>query len=93
MTNNPMTVQDFLNGLENGPFTSLGGYPVYLVMADGECLSFDAAKSEAALIIAAITENDTTGGWLPLGFDINWEDTDLVCAHTGNPIPSAYGDE
>jgi hypothetical protein len=92
-TKTHITVEEFNTRLEEGPYTFPGGYPLYLVMNDGESLSFAAAKSEAETIIQAIEDNDTTGGWLPIGFDVNWEDEDLVCAHTGERIPSAYGSD
>ena len=31
--------------------------------------------------------------WRAMGVQINWEDTELTCAHTGERIQSAYGDD
>ena len=86
------TVGDFRRDIRLGQYAWPGGYPRYFVMSDGEALSFKAAKAERRLILAAIRDHDSTGGWLPFGVDINWEDADLHCAHTGEPIPSAYGE-
>jgi len=85
------TVEDFDKALDNGPFAWPGGYPMYFLCADGAALSFDAALENADLIRGAIAEKDNTGGWRVVGCDINWEDQDLFCAHTGKQIAPAYG--
>jgi len=69
-----------------------GGYPLYIVTADGEALSYDAARTEWASIVYA-TLHGLRDGWRVLGADINWEDTALFCAHTGERIESAYGEQ
>jgi hypothetical protein len=28
--------------------------------------------------------------WKPVAFEINWEDPDLICIHSGERIESAY---
>jgi hypothetical protein len=66
-----------------------GGYPCYFVMSDGEALSWDAAVENAAEIRDAIIANDRSG-WRAVALDINWEDNDLICCHTGNKIECAY---
>lgn len=86
------TVSDFDRALENGPYTWPGGYPIYFLMSDGETLDFDAATSEAEAIREAIRENDNSG-WRVVACDINWEDDELYCAHSGRKIPSAYGED
>ena len=70
-----------------------GGYPMYLVMSDGEPLCMTCARREYHRLARAMRDNDTTGGWLPLSPDINWEDPDLYCAHCGNRIESAYAED
>lgn len=74
------------------PYAWPGGYPLYVVMADGEALSCDAARQEWRQIVFA-TLRGARDGWRALGAGINWEDTALYCAHTGERIPSAYGEE
>lgn len=74
------------------PYAWPGGYPLYVVMADGEALSCDAARQEWRQIVSA-TLHGLRDGWQALGVDANWEDTELYCAHTNERIPSAYGDE
>ena len=71
------------------PYAWPGGYPRFFVCDDGEPLSFKAAKENRRLILEAIRDNDRSG-WHVIGCDINWEDPDLVCAHTGERIESAY---
>ena len=86
------TVNQFRHDVRT-PYAWPGGYPTYFVMSDGASLSVAAAKSERRNILEAIKDNDSTSGWLPIGLDVNWEDTTLYCTHTGDQIPSAYGDD
>jgi hypothetical protein len=72
------------------PYAWPGGYPLYVLMADGESLSVDAARSDWCSIVRA-TLQGAADGWRAAGVDINWEDSEMVCAHTGTPIESAYG--
>jgi hypothetical protein len=82
------TVEKFNADLEN-PYAWPGGYPRFFVTQDGEALSFKAAQENKRLIETAIKEN-SNDGWCVVGCDINWEDPDLYCCHTGRPIESAY---
>lgn len=66
-----------------------GGYPLYVVMDDGEALSVEAARENWREIVRE-TLQGLSGGWRALGVDINWEDAELCCAHTGERIESAY---
>ena len=66
-----------------------GGYPVYAVMADGEALCPRCARENIRLILAD-TRGETRFGWHFATSGINWEDSDLYCAHCGNPIEAAY---
>lgn len=87
------TVEEFEKALANGPSTFPGMYPVYFLTADGGVLSFEAAKAEQELIKAAITDKGTDKQWEVVAQDVNFEDNDLYCDHTGKKIPSAYGDD
>jgi hypothetical protein len=69
-----------------------GGYPMHIVMSDGESLCADCAKSEFRLICQSTLSN-IRDGWRAEGSDINWEDSDLYCAHCNNRIESAYAEE
>jgi len=85
----PFTINEFRLALMDGAYAWPGGYPRYFIMDDGEALSFDAAQENEDLIVAAIA-GDENGGWRVIAADINWEDDDLTCAHTGNKIECAY---
>lgn len=86
-----MTVDQFNKELES-PYAWPGGYPRYFIMSDGDALSFKAAKENADLIREAIASN-SNNGWRVVAVDINWEDHWLTCAHTGELIESAYGED
>jgi len=83
------TTKEFKDALRAGPYAWPGGYPIYFIADDGEAISYDAAKSEAKLIISAI-RNRLNDGWRVVGVDINYEDDELTCAHTGKKIECAY---
>tara|TARA_B100000768_G_scaffold169514_1_gene175172 strand:- start:342 stop:620 length:279 start_codon:yes stop_codon:yes gene_type:complete len=83
---------DLNETLEGGAFTCLGGYPKFWIAQDGEALSYDAVIAEKDLILAAIKDGGDPQ-WNVVFCDLNYEDTGLVCAHTNEPIPSAYGDD
>lgn len=85
------TLSDFRAAMRNGPFAWPGGYPLYFITDDGAALSFKAVKENLRLIIDSVA-NDLNDGWKVVGVDVNWEDSDLFCEHTGQPIPSAYGE-
>jgi hypothetical protein len=74
------------------PYAWPGGYPLYILTTDGAALSCDAARREWRQIAYA-TLHGLRDGWQALGVDVNWEDTALYCAHTGERIESAYGEE
>jgi hypothetical protein len=77
--------------MRNGAYAWPGGYPMFFVMGDGEAISFKAAKAERRNILEALRDHDSSG-WRPVAFEINWEDDTLTCAHTNEPIESAYGE-
>ena len=91
MARNAATVlQNVKQAIRNG-YAWPGGYPLYIVMSDGEALSIAAARDNWRQIVRE-TLQGSRGGWRAEGADINWEDTELFCAHTGARIESAYGD-
>jgi hypothetical protein len=68
-----------------------GGYPMFLVMADGEAVCMNCATKNEELLLRAT--NDGYGeDWVCETVTVNWEDTDLYCAHCEEKIESAYGD-
>jgi hypothetical protein len=89
---NAYTISDFRASIRNGAYTSTGCYPLYFVTSDGEALSFEAAKSERRQILEAIRDRSNCG-WRVIGVEVNWENADLYCAHTGKRIESAYAED
>jgi len=85
--------KDLKAALRNGPYAFPGGYPVYFIAADGEPLSYDAVKNNLKLVMHAVAyPHYREDGWRIVGMDINWEDPELFCAHTGDRIESAYAE-
>ena len=85
------TISDFRRDIRQ-PFAWPGGYPRYFVTSDGAALSFDSARENRRLILESLRDN-CNDGWQIAACDINWEDPDLYCDHSGKPIPSAYGED
>jgi len=67
-----------------------GGYPLFLVMCDGDAMSIDGARANWCHIVRAHLDQDRRSGWGVASVDVNWEDPDLICCQTGKPIESAY---
>lgn len=86
------SVADFKACLRAGPFTDLGGYPLYFITSDGGALSFESAQNEFRNIAESIATK-SRDGWQVVACEINYEDSELVCDHSGKKIPSAYGDD
>lgn len=86
------TVSDFRKAYRAGPYAWPGGYPVFFVTSDGGALSFKAAKQERRNILEAIAHKQNDG-WRVVASEINWEDPDLLCDHTGERIESAYAED
>lgn len=75
-------------------YTSIGCYPMYLVMTDGGCLCGACILSERGTIHqAALTKDNYRTGWEPLGMDVNYEDPALHCDHCNKRIESAYAED
>lgn len=89
---NVNTTKDIKTALRNGQWAWPGGYPLYFITSDGAALSFDAVRSEYRQVINAIRHR-LNDGWRIVSCDINWEDENLICEHTGQRIQSAYGDD
>lgn len=68
------------------PFAFPGGYPRFAITNDGAALCPHCCRSERQSI-ATTTGSD---GWCVVASAVNWEDTDLTCAHCGSSIPAAY---
>ncbi len=86
------TPADFARTLNAGPYAWPGGYPLYFITSDGAALSFESAKEEAKQICASIRDN-SRDGWQVVSCEINWENADLFCDHSGKRIESAYAEK
>lgn len=83
------SISDFRAAMRQGPYAWPGGYPLFFITSDGAAISFKAAKKERRNILESIF-NDYEDGWRIESVEINWENEDLYCDHTGERIPSAY---
>ena len=85
------TVAQFKATLRAGAFAWPGCYPLYFITRDGAALSFEAAREQFAAIAREYLD-DTSTGWRVVACEVNWEDSELCCDHTGRRIESAYGE-
>lgn len=72
------------------PYAWPGGYPVYVVMADGDLLCRDCVRSNYRQVV-----RDTKAGrgcWAAAGADVYWEGPAEYCGHCGAELASAYVD-
>lgn len=67
-----------------------GGYPLYLVMKDGESICMACARKEWKQISFS-TRAEYRNGWQAEAATVNWENSELCCAHCNGKIESAYG--
>ncbi len=87
------SIADFRAAMRAGPYAWPGGYPRYFVMGDGGACSFETAKSERRQFLEALAHSCRSDQWRPIACEVNWEDSELRCDHSGQRIPSAYGEE
>lgn len=76
--------------LRAGAYAWPGGYPLFLLLSDGECLCFKCARREYRQVSRAIREH-SRDGWRVVGCDINYNDLHMFCARCGEHMESAYG--
>lgn len=88
-----MNTQELKQALRNGPYAWPGGYPTYFITDDGAALSHRAARENFRLILSEMQHPGTCPGWGIVAHAVNWEDSELYCDHTGEPIPSAYSED
>lgn len=92
-----ITPREFKAGCRE-PFAWPGGYPMALVMNDGETLCYQCARENAREILteihAVLASGSAAGdsGWIPAGWDVLLEGPAEICAHCGREIETAYGD-
>ena len=85
------TAKDLKQALRSGPYAWPGGYPLYFITSDGAALSFKAVRENLRSVLWSI-KNGVNDGWRVQAMDINYEDNELYCDHTGEKIESAYGE-
>ena len=85
------TTRDLAAAYRHGPHAWPGGYPAYLIMADGETLCWACFRSEYGLIAEATRDHDNSG-WRPAALDVSWEGPPEHCAHCSAELENAYGD-
>jgi len=83
------SISDFRKAVRNGPYAWPGGYPLYWLMDDGASCAFEVCKMERRNMLEALA-NKSNDGWRPIALEVNWEDGEMFCAHTGEQIESAY---
>lgn len=72
-----------------------GGYPLAVVMVDGECICPQCARKEWRQVVRNTLMSRREGSdssWCAAGVDVNWENDSLYCAHCNRQIESAYGE-
>lgn len=69
-----------------------GGYPMFAICADGGILSHTSVVENQSQIREATENPGTNRQWQIVGVDINYEDENLICDHSGEKIESAYGE-
>lgn len=72
------------------PYAWPGGYPLVLVLSDGETLCATCARAEYRQISNA-TRHNLRDGWRAAGVEVHWEGEPEICAHCGRETESAYG--
>jgi hypothetical protein len=85
------TISQFRKDIRQ-PYAWPGGYPRYFIMQDGCALSFKAAYENKRLILEALS-GDIRDSWAIAACEINWEDENLSCDHTGETIECAYSSD
>ncbi len=88
---NQYTTNQLKSQLRNGEFAWPGGYPLFFITDDGAALSFGAVRENIKSVIWSM-RHKVNDGWRVTGCEVNWEDDSMTCAHTGEPIESAYGE-
>ncbi len=64
-----------------------GGYPLFYITKDSVILCPKCTNENIELL-----SDPYDPQWYIVGYDINYEDSDLYCDHCGERIESAYGD-
>ena len=82
-----MDTKALKQALRNGPYAWPGGYPMYFITSDGAALSFQAVRENYCSVLWSMRKR-MNDGWRVIAVDINWENRELTCDHTGERIQS-----
>lgn len=85
-----MNAKDLQSFIRSNGHAWPGGYPMVLIMADGECIDAQSARENYRQIRECMRHGGNRD-WTPIAVDIHWEGEALQCAHSGRMIESAYG--
>jgi len=85
---NTKAIKDFIR---SGGYAWPGGYPVVLLMSDGEILCADCARENFRLILKDTKHGTPRDCWHAQLPCIHYEGGPLYCAHCNKAIESAYG--
>lgn len=77
--------------LTSGRYTSHGSYPKYWLTSDGATLSYATVRDNIGAVARACRDG-SNDGWRVVACDVNWEDRDMYCEHSGERIASAYAE-
>ena len=86
-----MTTTQLKSILRSGAYSWPGCYPLYFITSDGAALSFHSVRANYRWVIWSM-RNRVSDGWWVVACDVNWEDAELYCDHSGERIESAYAE-
>lgn len=89
---NALSLLEIKKLLRSGMFTFPGGYPMFFVTSDGATLSFDSVREQWKNVCWDHIYQQSTG-WNVVAVDINYENGELYCDHSGKRIESAYAEQ
>ena len=84
--------KELKDALRAGPYAWPGGYPTYFIAADCEPLCHDCVKNNFKQVIYETYRPRQGDMFRVVGQEINYEDTDLHCAHCEKQIEASYGE-
>ncbi len=87
-----MIIKQLKDFIRRGGYAWPGGYPMALLMHDGEAIDALSAKENYRQILQATRNPGTNRQWQAVEVFIHWEGPALICAHSGRAITSAYGE-
>lgn len=84
-----MTLEEFQTMYAEGRYTSVGSYPKFGWTTNGEVICWDCITRDFATYMEELQKGRTT----LVGFEVNYERSDLLCDRCSNLIERAYGND